>query len=126
MFEVWHYDKPKVDKHQVKAEASTKWYKVADFPKYMMGFRLHNRGAFTILYGYQKQPTTYEELEAGVADFKSFAPRELWLANLETTAGRDVDVYVEYWRPEDESWWPDFLTIHLGAFIERLRGFLRR
>ena len=124
MFEVWHYDKPKVDKHTVKAEASSKWYKVVDFPKYSMGFRIHNRGAFTVYYAYQKSPTAFEELEAGVADFKSFCPKELFLANKETTTGRDVPVYVEYWTPDDESFWPDILSVRFGEIIERIRSLL--
>ena len=101
--EVWHYDKPKLDLHQVKADVrGVKWAKVLDFPQFVSGFRIHNRGGFDIYYAYQNSPSKFEELQAGVADFKSFCPRELWLANVEIIAGRDVDVYIEYWIPETE------------------------
>ena len=101
--DVWHYDKPKLDLHEVLAQPTVTWQKVVDFPQFVSGFRVHNRGGFNIYYGYQKSPTNFEELQAGVADFKSFCPRELWLANVEVIAGRDVDVYIEYWRPETEA-----------------------
>jgi hypothetical protein len=100
--EVFYYDKPFLEVRTIESQTSRKWVRVVQFPPLTAGFRIHNRGDYTISYAYQDSPNKWEELEAGVADFKTFCPRELWCSNEETVGGRDVDVYVEWWVPESE------------------------
>ena len=100
--DVFHYDKPYLESKTVIARGTNVWSKFRALPERCAGWRIHNRGGFDIRYAYQDSPSTWEILAAGVADFKSFIPREVWVANEEIVAGRDVDVYLEYWKPERE------------------------
>jgi len=100
--EIFYYDKPFLETRVIKAQATKKWVKVCSLPPLTAGFRIHNRGDYTISYGYQESPDKWEELEAGVADYKTYCPRYIFASNTETTVGRDVDVYVEWWIPETE------------------------
>lgn len=101
--EVFHYDKPFLEAKEIRSQATQRWMKVVSLPEGTAGWRIHNRGGFTVLYGYQESPSKWEELEAGVADSKGYVPREIWAANMEIIPDRNVDVYVEYWVPEKES-----------------------
>ncbi len=100
--EVFYYDKPYLETRTLRATTTRQWVRLVNLPPLAAGFRIHNRGTYTIAYAYQDNPSKWEELEAGVADFKTFCPRAIWASNNETTAGRDVPVYVEYWVPEAE------------------------
>jgi len=103
--EVFHYDKPYIQMRTIKSTANGNnvWVKLVDLPMYTVVWRVHNRGAFTVRYAYQRDASTFEELQAGVADSKDVVPRQLWVANEESgVLGRDVDVYCEYWVSEDE------------------------
>lgn len=116
--EVFHFDKPFLEAKAIRAQATVVWAKVVKLPQGTSGWRIHNRGGFTILYGYQEAPTKWEELQAGVADSKGFVPREIWAANFEVIPGRNVDVYVEYWVPEKE----EDRKKGEGGVLEQLRG----
>jgi len=101
--EVFHYDKPYIQMRNIRANVNGPvWVKLVDLPQYTVVWRVHNRGAFTVRYAYQRDASTWEELEAGVADSKDVVPRQLWIANEEIVAGRNVDVYAEYWVSENE------------------------
>ena len=116
--EVFHYDKPFLEAKTIRARTTVIWTKMVKLPQGTAGWRIHNRGGYTILYGYQESPSNWEELEAGVADSKGYVPREIWAANMEILPGRDVDVYVEYWVPENEK---DRKKEEKGV-LEQLRG----
>ena len=100
--EVFHYDKPFIESKTIRAVAAITWVKFRALPEGCGGWRIHNRGGFDVRYAYQNDPSQWEILEAGVADFKGFIPREVWVANDEIVAGRDVIVYLEFWIPESE------------------------
>lgn len=126
--DVFHYDQVSIQTKNVVARDTVVWSKLADLPEFTIGWRIHNRGEFDIRYGYQKEPTSFEILDAGVADSKSYIPRELWVANTETETDRDSLVMAEYWVPEreddrkdGESTGANQLRIVL-AFIRRLWG----
>jgi len=128
--EIFHFDKVVLEKKTVKADTrGPQWELALNFPQGTNSWRIHNRGGFTIQYGYQKNPIKWEELEAGVTDDLDNVPRELYVANKETVAGRDVDVFIEYWRPETEDERQEqeaSSADQLQPFFDLLHNFLSR